>query len=228
MRARRLGQTLALDPAGRHYQYMTALQGLQREALYSPDFAAGLGTTSVEANFRLMWEQGTARGSLDHMLEVDSLTFLPDDLLAKVDIATMAWSLEGRSPLLDHELMQFAAALPERLKVTRTKQKVALRSAMRGIVPDAILDAPKRGFQPPVAEWFRGELREYGREVLLDPVTLNRGYFRSEAVAGLLDEHARGVADHSQGIWTLLVLELWHREFVDRPAPVSGGITTAF
>jgi asparagine synthase (glutamine-hydrolysing) len=221
MRARRLGETLTLDPAGRHLQYMTSLQGLRREGLYAPEFAAELEPSAVEIGFRARWTQGTAAGVLDHMLEVDSLTFLPDDLLAKVDIATMACSLEGRSPLLDHELMQFAASLPESLKVGPREKKIALRRALRGVVPEHILDAPKRGFQPPVAAWLRGDLRDYARDVLLDRTSRSRGYFRTEAVGALLDEHAAGAADHSQGIWTLLVLELWHREFVDRPQPVA-------
>ena len=222
-RARRLGETLTLDDAGRHFQYMTNLQGLRRESLYTPEFADELGASAAEAAFRAIWNEGTADGVLDHMLEVDSLTYLPDDLLAKVDIATMACSLEGRSPLLDHELMQYAAELPERLKVTAREKKIALREAMRGTVPDEILDAPKRGFQPPVAEWFRGDLREHAREVLLDRRTLDRGYFRPDAISRLLNEHTAGTLDHSQGIWTLLVLELWHREFVDQ-VPSAGRV----
>lgn len=222
MRARRLGETLMLDEAGRHFAYMTSLQGLRRDRLYAPEFAAALGPSGAESRFRALWEQGSATDTLDRMFEVDSLTYLPDDLLAKVDIATMACSLEGRSPLLDHELMQFAATLPPELKVTRREKKIALRRALRGILPEEILSAPKRGFQPPVAAWLRGELRDHARDVLLDPVARERGYFRPDVVTGLLDEHASGATDHSQGIWTLLVLELWHREFVDRVPAVAG------
>ena len=223
MRARRLGETLTLDPAERHLQYMTALQGLRRERLYTPQFAAALGESRVDVAFRAVWDQGTAAGAVDHELEIDSVTFLPDDLLTKVDIATMAASLEGRSPLLDHELMQFAASLPERLKVTGREKKVALRGAMRGRLPAEVLRAPKRGFQPPVAEWLRGDLRGYARDVLLDPVSRDRGMFRTDAVAAMLDEHAAGRTDNSQGLWTLLVLELWHRELIDvAPTATTG------
>jgi asparagine synthase (glutamine-hydrolysing) len=222
MRARRLGETLMLDDAGRHFAYMTSLQGLRRDRLYAPEFAATLGPSNAELRFRALWEQGSATHTLDRMFEVDTLTYLPDDLLAKVDIATMACSLEGRSPLLDHELMQFAASLPPELKVTRREKKIALRRALRGVLPEEILSAPKRGFQPPVAAWLRGELRDHARDVLLDPVARERGYFQPEAVAALLDEHATGATDHSQGIWTLLVLELWHREFVDRVPAAAG------
>jgi asparagine synthase (glutamine-hydrolysing) len=216
-RARRLGGTLPLDAAGRHLAYMTDLQGLRRDALYTEEFRAALGCSRVEARFRALWAAASAGNVLDRMLEVDTLSYLPDDLLAKVDIATMACSLEGRSPLLDHELMEFAASLPPELKVDGRHKKVALRRAMKGWLPDEILVAPKRGFQPPIADWFRGDLRHYARELLLDRRSLDRGYFRPEALAVLLDEHAAGAADHAQGIWTLLVLELWHREFIDHP-----------
>jgi asparagine synthase (glutamine-hydrolysing) len=82
-------------------------------------------------------------------------------------------------------------------------------------VPDAVLNGPKQGFRLPLGEWFRGELREYARDVLLDRRTVERGYFREGDVRSLLDRHAAGVQNHSQGIWTLLILELWHRQFVD-------------
>src|SRR5439155_23407386 len=137
------------------------------------------------------------------------------DLLTKIDIATMAHGLEGRSPLLDHEFMQFAASLPAHLKATGRQTKIGLRRMLRGWVPDEVLDAPKRGFQPPLALWFRTELRAFSREVLLDPVARNRGYFHEPYVRCLLDDHAAGRTDHSQGIWTLMMFELWHREHVD-------------
>lgn len=219
MRARRLGETLTLDPMQRHLLYMTSLQGLRRESLYTPEFAAEVRPSLVESAFRIIWNDGTAAGALDRELEIDTLTFLPDDLLTKVDIASMAYSLEGRSPLLDHELMQFAAGLPEHLKATVREKKVALRRAMAGRLPPEILNAPKRGFQPPIAQWLRADLREYARQVLLDPASRSRGMFREDAVRALLDEHSSGVRDHSQGLWTLLVLELWQRDFVDaRPS----------
>lgn len=224
MRARRLGDTVAMDPWERHFTYMTRLQGLDRDRLYSREFRARIDAGRVRREFREQWDGGTARTTLDHMLEVDSLGYLSDDLLAKVDIATMACSLEARSPLLDHELMQFAASLPPRLKVTARGKKIALRTAMRGIVPDEILDAPKRGFQPPVAEWLRRDLRGFADDVLRDPRARDRGYFEPRAVEELLDAHATGTRDHSQAIWTLLVLELWHRELVDgAPSGLGAG-----
>ncbi len=214
-RIRRLGETLPLDPARRYFAYMAHLQGLRREQLYTDEYRAQLDGDRAERLMVDAWEGARADHPLDRMLATDMAGYLPDDLLAKVDIASMAASLEARSPLLDHELVEFAAALPADEKVRGTEKKVAFRRALRGWVPDAILDAPKRGFQPPLADWLRGELHGYAREILLDPRARERGQLRPERVAALLERHAAGVEDHSQGIWTLLVHELWHREFVD-------------
>ena len=225
-RIRRLGEAATLDEPGRYLAYMTDLQGFRRHDLYSDDFAQAVGASAAGRFVREPWERSTATTLVDRMLDVDVAHYLPDDLLTKVDIATMACSLEGRSPLLDHELMELAASLPPELKLRGGEKKVGLREAMRGWVPDEILDAPKRGFQPPLADWFRGELRGYAREVLLDGRAGERGYFRPDRVEGLLDRHAAGVEDNSQGIWTLLMFELWQRDFVDgtpsaRPSALS-------
>ncbi len=138
----------------------------------------------------------------------------------------MTYSLEGRSPLLDHELMELAASLPPGLKAARGRRKRILRSALRGWIPDEILDGPKRGFRLPVARWLRGELREYAREVLLDPGSTSRDWCDEQEVRRLLEEHASGAHDHGRGIWTLLVLELWQRETA-AAAPRSEALTPA-
>ena len=103
------------------------------------------------------------------MLEVDVAHLPPDDLIVKMDIATMAHALEARSPLLDHELMEFAASLPADLKLRGGEKKWILREALRGWLPDDILDRPKQGFSVPLGDWLRGDLRELARDVLLDP-----------------------------------------------------------
>ena len=220
-RVRRLGTTLAMDPHDRYLAYMTELQGLHRGEIYTDAFHEALGESRVAGFTREPWMRSSAGDPLDFMLDVDSATYLPDDLLVKVDIATMAHSLEGRSPLLDHEFMQFAATLPRHLKIDGRETKAGLRRALRGWVPDEVLDAPKRGFQPPLARWFRGDLKQFAREVLLDPLTERRGIVDSAAVRRLLDRHESRQADNSQGIWTLLILELWHREHVDSVASVA-------
>ncbi len=219
-RARRLAEAIALDPAQRHTAYIAHLDGAARDSLYTPALRELVGESLAPDVIGTPWREATARHPLDRMLEVDVSTYLPDDLLVKMDIATMAHSLEARSPLLDHQLMEFAAALPARLKLRGMEKKVAFRAALRGWLPDEVLDAPKQGFCVPIDEWLRGELRELAYDALLDPVARDRGYFRPDRVRDLLDRHVSGTEDRSQAIWTLLMLELWHRELVDqRPEP---------
>jgi asparagine synthase (glutamine-hydrolysing) len=130
----------------------------------------------------------------------------------------MAHALEARSPFLDHELMQLAAEIPASLKVRGSEKKWILREALRGWLPDDILDRPKQGFVVPLSAWLRNDLKPWAREILLDPGTLARGYFRPEAIEGLLDRHAGGADADDKRIWSLVMLELWHREFVDPPS----------
>jgi asparagine synthase (glutamine-hydrolysing) len=160
------------------------------------------------------WRAASGTRPLDVLLEVDLNTYLPGDLLPKMDITTMAHSLEARSPLLDHELLEFAASVPPDQKARRRQRKRLLRSAYRGTIPDSILDGEKRGFLVPLGEWFRGDLRDYPREILLDQSSLRRGYFRRPYLDALLKTHETGV-DLSDKIWGLVMLELWHRAFVD-------------
>ena len=117
--------------------------------------------------------------------------------------------------MLDHRFVEYAAALPARLKVSGRQTKVALRRLLEGSVPQTIVAAPKRGFQPPLSRWLRGELRDMAYDVLLDPVARRRGYFVAGGQARLLDDHSSGRGDNGQAIWTLLMFELWHRTWVD-------------
>jgi asparagine synthase (glutamine-hydrolysing) len=215
-RLRRLTGTLALDSPARYAEYHSAFGSQERDQLYTPEYRRLIGRSVASDVIRRPWEEASGRSPIDVMLEVDVNTYLPNDLLVKMDIATMAHSLEARSPFLDHELMEFAASLPPALKVRRGKKKALLRDALRGWLPDSILDAPKRGFSVPMADWLRGELKGYATETLLDRTAVGRGYFREAYVRALLDDHAARRADNSFRIWTLLIFELWHREFVDR------------
>jgi asparagine synthase (glutamine-hydrolysing) len=170
------------------------------------------------------WYEASGEELIDLMLEVDVETYLPGDLLVKMDIATMAYSLEARSPFLDPEVMELAASLPADLKLRGTEKKVVLRDALRGWIPDVILDRPKMGFGVPIVDWFRGDLKGYMQEVLLDRSTIDRGYFDEGYVRSMLDRHASGAEDSAYRIWALLVLELWLREFVDSPRPVDRAV----
>jgi asparagine synthase (glutamine-hydrolysing) len=149
---------------------------------------------------------------------VDIASYLPDDLLVKVDRATMAHSLEGRSPLLDHELLEFTATLPVSMKMRNGVGKYLLKQAMRGILPDLVLDRPKMGFGVPIDQWFRGACREFLRETLLSSRARARGYFSARAVERLVEAHLRMEGNFGYRLYALLMLELWHREYVDGTA----------
>jgi asparagine synthase (glutamine-hydrolysing) len=183
--------------------------------LYTDAFQDAVGESDPEGVFGAVFAQSDADDCTDRALDADVNLFLQDDLLVKMDRATMAHSLEARSPFLDHVLMEFVATLPASLKLTGRHKKRLLRAALRGVVPDAILDRPKMGFCSPLAAWFREELRDLAGDVLLSPRATQRGYFRPQAVATLLHEHQTGAQDHGEELWELLVLEMWHRTFID-------------
>jgi asparagine synthase (glutamine-hydrolysing) len=150
---------------------------------------------------------------LDRMLYVDSKVWLPDDLLLKADKITMATGLELRVPFLDHKLVEFAAQLPQRMKLQGSTGKVLLRRIMKNVLPASILRRPKKGFPVPTMSWLRGPLKEFTRETLLAPGAACRNYFDPQVLQQIVDRHeARG--DRQQEIWALLVFEHWHRAFV--------------
>ena len=135
--------------------------------------------------------------------------------MAKVDIATMANSLEGRSPLLDHELVEWALRLPEGIGANRSEGKLVLKNLARKYLPASVIDRPKMGFGIPIDDWFKGELRPMARETLLSQRARERGLFNPVEVERLLVDHASGRELHGYRLWALLCLELWFREVVD-------------
>lgn len=155
---------------------------------------------------------------VDAMLAADVAWYLPTDLLVKMDIATMANSLEARSPFLDRDLAEFAATLPTDLKLRGRESKYILKRALADLVPAENMYRAKQGFAVPIAGWFRGELREYLADHLLGPRFAARGLFKPEVVRRLIDDHQQGRADYAHHLWVLLMLELWFREYIDRAA----------
>jgi asparagine synthase (glutamine-hydrolysing) len=148
-------------------------------------------------------------------LLTDIMTYLPNDLLVKVDIATMAVSLEARSPFLDHHVIEFAASLPEKLKLRGLTTKYLLKRVLRKLLPVENLERRKMGFGVPIGHWFRGRLQPYLRETLLAEKSLRRGLFQPEQVRNLVELHTRGERDYAHQLWTLLMLELWFQHFID-------------
>ncbi len=220
-RLRHLSALSAMTAPQRYAYFMSIFDRDQREQLYTREYSELIGQSRAPAIIESPWKEASGSSLVDVMLETDVETYLPGDLLVKMDIATMASSLEARSPLLDHQLMEFAASLPAEFKLRGRDKKVILRDALREWLPGELLDRPKMGFVVPIREWFKAELRDYVADVLLDSRTRERGYFQATYVERLLRDHRDGIEDNSARIWALLVAELWHREYLDRPASQS-------
>jgi asparagine synthase (glutamine-hydrolysing) len=218
-RAKRFMTAAHLPVLDRYLHWVGAYTPGQKHSLYSDDFTRLLGDSDSGRWLREALAPEPHLDPVDAVLRADALLYLPEDLLAKVDIASMANSLEARSPLLDHRLVEFCAALPSSYKLKGRTSKWLLRRLMRDRLPPAILTRPKMGFGVPVGDWLRGELRPLLEDTLLSSRALNRGYFKGSAVRALVDEHVSRRADRTSHIWGLLMLEMWFREFVD--APVS-------
>jgi asparagine synthase (glutamine-hydrolysing) len=220
-RAKRFMAAAHLSPVDRYLHWVGAFSATQKSALYTDGF-----TEALAGNHSVHWLRDTLASEprldpVDAVLRADTLLYLPEDLLAKVDIASMANSLEARSPFLDHRVVEFCAALPSSYKLHGRTSKWLLRQLMRDRLPPEILTRPKMGFGVPVGEWLRGELRPLLEDTVLSSTALNRGYFRPQAVRSLVDDHVSRRADRTAHVWGLLMLELWFREFV-------GGSTSSY
>lgn len=169
-----------------------------------------------------VYRQSDANNFIDATLFVDIMTYLPGDLLVKIDISSMANSLETRSPFLDHKLMEFAASIPSNLKLKGWTTKYLLKKALTKILPKDILNRRKAGFGVPIGTWFRQELKDYAYDILLSEKSLKRGYFKKEAIKRILDEHTKGKIDHGARIWSLINFELWHQMFINNYSLQNG------
>lgn len=214
-RAKRFLQVAHLPPVQRYLHWVGVFNADQKQSLYTPEFAR-----AVRGNDSSRWLHEAMHAEpgvdpVDAVQRADTLRYLPDDLLVKVDIASMAASLEARSPFLDHRLVELCAALPSHYKLRGRTSKYLLRRLMRDRLPPEILTRPKMGFGVPVGAWLRGELRSLLEDTVLSERALSRGYFRPAEVERLVRDHVSGVLDQPSHVWGLLVLELWFREFVD-------------
>ena len=184
----------------------------RRSALYTEDFARHVNRDDSAQILKRLLENSDGRDILSKMLYVDTKTWLPDDLLIKADKMTMANSIELRVPLLDHKVLEFAASLPQHLKVHGFTTKYIAKKTLRGRVPREILHRKKAGFPVPCDAWMRADLKDWISDILLDRQTIERGYFRRDCVEHLLTEHRRSGA-YVKEVFSLVVLELWHRVF---------------
>jgi asparagine synthase (glutamine-hydrolysing) len=208
--------TLSSDQARNYFEQIKIFNKKEKEDVYTEEFTKDLeGRDPLE--FLLdHYDEADGDDLLDRLLYLDIHTYLPEDLLVKMDIATMANSLEARVPFLDHVLMEFAAGIPSGLKLKGSQSKFILKETFSELLPPAILKRKKMGFGVPISRWFRKELKDYIYEILLDRKTLNRGYFKREGIERLLNDHIALRYDHSARIWALLFLEIWFRAFMDR------------
>lgn len=208
---------ISLDPISRYLDSVSIFSSLNRQTLYTNDFRKAVGVdTYVPKLFRELNSKVTSGEPLDRLLYIDSKTYLPSDILAKVDRMSMAVSLEARAPLLDHKLIDFVCRMPAAFKLAGSQTKHLLKRAVADLVPHDILNRPKQGFGVPIQDWINQQLRSRIRDTLTEPRTLQRGYVDPKYVNVLLNEHDRGRRDHSDGLWALMMLELWHRQFIDQ------------
>jgi len=222
---KRFLERVNLSPDRRYLGWVAMFDEPTRTGLYSPDFldhlARSLERSDVDPDpASVLFEALGAASRRDPVTQAtvaDLLTYLPGDLLVKVDLASMAHSLECRSPFLDHRVVELALAMPvdHKLRLRGGRSKVVLKAAFADLIPPSILTRPKMGFGVPLDRWFRGPLSVEIRSVLLDPRTLARNLFRPEAVCALIDDHLGGRRDHAYRLWALLMLELWFRRYID-------------
>jgi asparagine synthase (glutamine-hydrolysing) len=211
---KRFAEMLGQPPARRYLEWIAIFGQVRRAALYSDQFTASLPADDPLDFLAAALARCDRRDPVTAFSLADLVTYLPCDLMTKVDIASMAHGLECRQPFLDYRVVELAARMPRRLKFRMGRGKRILREVFGDLLPQSIERRPKMGFGVPLDHWFRNELKDFAREVLLDPKTLLRGYFRPEAVLQLLDEHQQSRFNHGYRLWSLLILELWQREWI--------------
>ncbi len=215
---------ISLDPASRYVDSISFFHPeLQCEVL-SRQTCQALAQHESTNSFEQIYAALQSADHTERLLYLDSKTYLPGDILTKVDRMSMAHSLESRVPLLDHKLIEFATTIPSHLKLNGLTTKYILKQAVTGLIPDEIIQRRKQGFDVPIREWFKHDLRELLHDTLLDRKTRERGYFNERAIASIIKEHERGRRNYARHLWGLLTLELWHRAFIDRqPQPSFAG-----
>ena len=210
---------VALEPIDRYIEDISIFSGLNKTRLYTSDFRQQLGRSNAAMRFTEYARHARCGDQLDRLLYLDSKTYLPGDILTKVDRMSMAASLDTRVPLLDHKLIEFVCTrIPAAMKMKGLETKYILKQAARDLVPLEIINRPKQGFGIPIDQWINEQLRERVRGTLTEPRTMQRGYVEPRYVNLLLDEHERGRRDHATELWALFMLELWHRTFVAAPS----------
>ncbi len=211
-----LASNASLNERDRYLEALCYLPALHRERdLFTPEFLrAADSLPNPLREWQRLYDDAPAKDRLSKLLYLDTKTYLNGDILAKVDRMSMAASLEVRVPMLDHEFVEWVTSLPVEWKFRAgTRKQVLKKLAERLGVPAEVVHRRKQGFQLPLVEWMRNEEKYWS--ILLEPRTLQRGYFKAAAVKALIEEHVRGRRNRSGMLWRMLILELWHRNFVE-------------
>ena len=216
---------VSLTPDERYLDSMLFFRADERAAMYSADLRTALDGARAERVLARHFDRFAALPLHGRMMRFDFETYLPEDVLTKVDRMSMAHSIESRVPLLDNEVIEFASRLPSSMKIHNGRRKHVLKEAVRDLLPDSIVNRRKQGFGVPLGVWFRGGLTSIFADVLGSARARERGYFDRAFVDRIVREHLDGTRDHTLRLWQLVVLELWHRAYVD--APVAAAYTGA-
>jgi len=218
LKGRKFAWNITLPSRDRYLDGISFLPALHREkSLFSEDFAASARKlTDPFRQFERYYDEAPANDQLSRLMYLDTKTYLTADILTKVDRMSMATSLEARCPILDHEFVEWVAGLPLKYKFRDGVRKYIFKKlAERLGIPSALLHRKKQGFSLPLVHWMRNELKDGLLMILLEPRTLQRGYFEPRAIRAVMDEHFRGTRDHAGVLWMLLIFELWHRNFLE-------------
>jgi asparagine synthase (glutamine-hydrolysing) len=215
-KVKRMVEGGSFSPTLRHARWMVFMTDAYRHTLYQSDFLHSLnGSHNVQAFLERQFEQARNLDFLAQSQYADIKTYLVDDILVKVDRMSMAASLEARVPLLDHRLIEFALNLPDPMRIRFRRTKVIFRKAMQGILPPKIIEKHKQGFSIPIKHWLRGPLKPMMTDLLSPDIIRKRGYFDPNTVSLWVNEHLKGTVNHSHRLWSLMILELWHRNIYD-------------
>ncbi len=215
VRGRTFLRHVGRDDSGRYLDSIRFFGQDEKPALLSADLRQALEGPDPETRLARHFAPYTHLPWPSQMMRFDAETYLPEDVLTKVDRMSMAHSIESRVPLLDNEVVQFAFTLPAAFKIKDGRQKHILKEVAATLLPREILDRPKQGFGVPLGVWFRGHLTELFADTLLAPRTLERGYFEARFIRRIVAEHLSGVRDHTFRLWQLVVFERWHRSYLD-------------
>ena len=213
------------DSVARHHIWFGSFTPDQQQQLLTPEALAATDS-EIYADARRIAEQCNNEDLVTRMQSVDTQLYLAEDILTKVDRASMAVSLEVRAPFLDPRVAEFAASLPCNYKLRGMKTKYILKKAVRDLLPAFVTRRGKKGFGVPVAEWLKVKLRPLARDLLSPERVRRAGVFNPNYVARLQDEHERGVANHRKLLWTLLMFELWHESFVETPRRIETSVNS--